>query len=357
MEEYFAPHGTDHQILDGRETRWWRGSFLRIAIVIASLMVIGSGIWLWWWQRTVMFSIPNEQLTIRAKSDALTWIATNQTLPIPDPWRNGVRTSFGASGGTFNQPTWMIVPRWVRPTSGWAIREAHGFYHLLVEASATSTTRSFALRPTKDERLPLQHAFVQGSIYGESETFFFAWNGTLLQTSLPQAPVVGVLNSAYDGSMLTQASPFVAAFLQHLVIADQGIAPWQKDVQRFSWSSPTGTITAYELQLTNASSALASYLGTSSTRSVTRFLQDGTASIRVTSTGTSSPQTIIEGTTETQNNSTCINTKFVPFFRVSGPTLQTTWSRVAASAPDLLEIGSLNERLTVCLTKSASVDK
>lgn len=355
MEEYFAPHGTDHQILDGRESRM-RDSLLLIGVGILGLALLLTVGWVFWWQRRVVFSVPHEALTLRTSNAGLQWLQTTETFPIPDAWRTGIRTSLGAVGGTIHEPTWMIVPRWIRPQAAWRIQEAHGLYHLLQYDAATTSTSFFTLRTPKEERLPLKHPFIQGLFYDGTSSVVFALNKGLLQTSLPQTAPTTPLHPSHEGSLLVASNPLSAFFLSHLEVGGQGLAPWRSDIERFSWSvaSPSSS---HELLFTHTSTALAQLLATS-TITATRFLSDGTASPRIAPTAnTSSISLVIGGSAPAVNAPACSHDRFVPFLRISGETLKHLWRPLSDTAPELLAIGSLDERLTVCFTPSSDVDK
>lgn len=354
MEEYFAPHGTDHQILDGREARW-RSSFLLIGVIAGSALLLGSLIWAWWWQRTVTFSVPNEAVTVVATPAGRDWLQDDSIFPTPTAWK-AVRENARILGGTWTHPTWMIVPRWTRAVDGWKRQEAHGLYQLLVQESATSSVRAVALRDRRDWKLDLHNSLFYGTIQDAAQSFSFTFNGQLLVTSLTQAPAPEMLPTGFDGAILVQVSTLTQSFLSSGYLVHQGLAPWRSVLHSFAWNAPTGTISGYDARFTTTTSSLGRFLASSSTTSFVRYLQDGSISARFVPEQSSSSVSITSNASNHLSLS-CNVTDFVPFFRLQGESLRYTWSRIASNAPPLLEIGSLGGRLTACFVPTPSVDK
>ncbi|MBP9747653.1 hypothetical protein KBD13_01820, partial [Patescibacteria group bacterium] len=129
MEEYFAPMGDSHKILDGRETRQIPWGLIGIGAGALILIVLVLGGWLWQHSRT--FSVPTTPFTLHLR-EAKGLATTPWPSLLGDAWRTPlVQGDIRLAGGTLAEPTWLIAPRWRAP-SGWKQDTAHGLYALFL---------------------------------------------------------------------------------------------------------------------------------------------------------------------------------------------------------------------------------
>lgn len=348
--------GTDHQILDGREARPRALLFVAGGAFLLIFALVACG---WWKQRTHLFAVPNEAITIDYSRKAAGFLREEQRIPLTNAWRTLPRPGIFPRiiGGTIDRPTWMLAPRWARVPEGWLKGESFGLYQITENTGVSTTRYSFQLRDRAAWSLDLDHVLVRGRIRTEQEPVIFAVNSNILTTSLPAAAPTLPLIPGYDASYVTQHSQLDSVLFHRLVIHDQGLAPWRQDIARFAWDAPTGTTNTWSLDLRQASSSLAALLTTSSTINRVSLLTDGSASVRRHFVSTSTNTLVQSGISTNAPLASCIHSDFHPFFHLDGSSLDHIWSRISSHHPSLLQVGELAGRLSVCFVDRADVDK
>lgn len=357
MEEYFPPMGTDHQILDGREARPRVVLFIvGGAILVLMLLLGGIG---WWKQRTHTFTVPNETITIDYSRKASRFLREEQHLPITNAWRTMLHAGWlpRIAGGSFNEPTWILAPRWARVPEGWVEGERYGLYQLLTHLSAVAASQPVQLRERSTWSLGQRGVIARGRLQQEQAFVSFALTSHILTTSLPATRPEAALLPGYDGSLILQNSALDSALFHRLVLENQGLSAWRQDIARFAWNAPSGAVSDWLLEVRNASSSLAHLLSTSSTINRVTLLADGSASIRRHTIPTTTKTLLQSGSSTNAPLATCIDSDFHPFFHLDGMSLDHVWSRISSHHPSLLQIGELGGRLSICFVERVAVDK
>lgn len=354
MEEYFPPMGTDHQILDGREAR---PRALLFVIGAATLFFLFLSLFGWWKQRTHAFSVPEATITLDYARTTKEALRSEQRLPIPTAWTD-LRTGLlpRVVGGSFEEPTWLIAPRWAKTPHDWITSERYGAYAVFVHPSVATSTRSLSLQERSEWTSGIKRPLIRGQFMTEGATFSFAVNDSVFATNIPVSKPSLELLQGYDAAYTLQQSPLDGVLLQRLVLGTQGVAPWREAISRIAWNSPTGTLTDWSLELRNASSTLGQLLATTTTMNRVSLLADGSASIRRMLVSPVATTTVQSGTSSATTLASCSASRFHPFFQLSGLSLAHTWSRLGATPPSFFQIGELNGQFTMCLRERQDVD-
>ncbi len=355
MEEYFPPMGTDHQILDGREARPRAHLFIIGGATLVLLLLCAFG---WWKQRTHTFSVPQGAITLDSSRTATETLRSEQRLTISPAWKD-VRAGLlpRVVGGSFEEPTWLIAPRWAKTPQGWNVIERYGVYAVFVHPEAPSSTRPLQLRDRAAWTNGIKQPLIRGQLMTEDGTISFAVNDSVFATNIPATKPTVELLQGYDTSYTLQQSPLDSVLLQRLVLGIQGLAPWREDISRIAWNSPTGTLTDWSLELRNASSTLGQILATTTTINRVNLLADGSASIRRLIVSPVTTTTVQSGNSSPATLASCSNSRFHPFFQLSGSSLAHAWSRLGTTPPSFFQIGELNGQFTICLRERVDVDK
>lgn len=356
MEEYFPPIGTDHQILDGRKARPRPMVFVISGICILVFFFI---LFCWWKQRTHIFTVPNEVITIDYSSDAAHFLEKEQRIFLPNEWRSSTASGLlpRIIGGTEKKPTWLLAPIWTQSPEGWQEQERFGLYRVTKSKTASDATKSLRLRDRSLWSLGINNVILRGELRLYSSSTIFALNKHLLVTSLPASqPNIEPL-PGYDASYVLQHSSLDAALLGRITLLDQGLAPWRYDISRIAWNAPTGTLTDWAVELQTASSSLRQILAATSTRLETALLPDGSMSLRYHAPSSSAGLLLQNGVPSDARTPRCVDPDFHPFFHLSEKSLAHAWSRIGSVRPNTLQIGELAGQLALCLPDSPSVDK
>lgn len=354
MEEYFPPMGTDHQILDGREAR---PRALLFVIGGATLFLLILCVFGWWKQRTHTFSVPEAAITLDYSRTAKEALRSEQRLAIPGAWKDARAGLLPRIiGGSFDEPTWLIAPRWAKTPQNWNAIERYGVYAVFTHPDAPPSTRPIQLRDRTTWTSGIKRPLMRGQLMTEGTRISFAVNDSVLATDIPVTKPSAELLQGYDVSYTLQQSPLDSALLQRLVLGTQGLASWRADVSRIAWNSPTGTLTDWSLELRNTSSTLGQILATTTTMNRVSLLADGSASIRRLIVSPIATTTVQSGTSSATPLASCSTSRFHPFFQLSGLSLAHTWSQLGAMPPSFFQIGELNGQFTICLRERKDVD-
>lgn len=348
MEEYFAPMGDSHKILDGRETRQLPWGLISIGAGALILIVLVLGGWLWQHSRT--FSVPTTPFTLHLR-EAKDLATTPWPSLLGDAWRTPlVQGDIRLAGGTLAEPTWLIAPRWRAP-SGWKQDTAHGLYALFLREDlvyeGSRTSQPLNKRPAFARVGEPLLAF--GRIDAPSST---AWaistHGLFTDIPLDLRQTID-LASPYASVYAVQDQPFDSLILQSLAFREQGLAAWRSSLDIVSWS-PTPTFEPWSLTLRPQSEL--SFIDASSTLELTA-LRDGSYARALRSSPATSSTTITSGEPTELQPRICPLPDVQPFARFQDLALPLTTDSVLRAD---VALGTQQGQFTICLLTSPSVD-
>ncbi|MBP7005960.1 hypothetical protein KBB27_02460 [Patescibacteria group bacterium] len=360
MEEYFPPIGTDHQIiLDERQDRFGflrRPPLLWGILITLLIVVFGS----WYWQRHTSFNVPATVLSANVTRVGQSWLATSNPFALPSGWTAPTHSRFAiTAGGDFTHIQWIIVPRWISLPKTFRTQETHGLYRLAVTSDAPERTQKLSLQEAHSWLRTAPHALgaVRLTDTSSAQPTLIAWNDTFAVSSSPYPDGPWDLSETDDASYALQQTALDESFLQQLVINNQGLAPWRKDLSRISW---TDTANGRSWELVTKTATATQALTSTSTYVQRETIDDGTLLLvdHVT-VPTSSAATSRIGIPEGSATSTCAEGKFHPFLRMRGATLQQLPHTIVSSstALEIFEVGSIDHRFAICFHAKPRVDK
>ena len=358
MEEYFPPHGTDHQIMEGQEAPFWAN---RLAIVIGSValiccMALGSFLF---WQQRVSFLVPDTELMATLPKSTQHWLKSNSVVSLTDVWKRAIPESDASIviGGDATQPTWMIAPIWVREPASFTTTEQHGLYRLS-SLNGAKLEHGIALSPHAARAwLDLVSGGLGGVRVHEPtlapEPLIFSWNRSLLKSSLPYR-AKGTLSAVDDVSYTLQNNRFDDAFLQSGSVNKQGLTALRHDLERVSWTGE-GKDRSWEFIFTHASSVAMSLLSSAASSTVAdgTSLRDGSGAQTYkieAQAETDTSTTLRIGTTPTATPIHCSDSTFIPFLRMRGQAVARPFSIpfIQSASAHLIEVGSIDNSFAVC---------
>lgn len=348
MEEYFAPMGDSHKILDGRETRQLPWSFIGIGVALLALIFLVLGGWLW--QRSRTFSVPPTPFTIHVRTST-ELLATPWLSLLGDAWNQPLATSgVRIAGGTLAEPTWLIAPRW-RRIPGWRQDESHGVYALFLP-DAFSSQEARITQPL-NQRSTLAKANEPFLAFGRIDTpSSTAWavSSHGLFTDLPLVLRKTIdLTTPYASVYAVQDQPFDSLVLQSLAFHEQGLAPWRASLDVVRWS-PTQSFEPWSLTLRPESTL--SFLDTSSTLELLA-LRDGSFARTLRSSPSSTSSEVRVGDTLPLPPQICPLKNFQPFARFQDLPLPLTEDSILRTN---IALGTQQDRFTLCLLVPPPVD-
>ncbi len=350
MEEYFAPMGDGHKILDGRDAH--PVPWLLIGIGSAVLLLLSMCVGGWMWQRSRVFLAPASSFTLRI-TDAEALSTTPWPAFLGTAWQPHVRKTVlpVSLGGTLAEPSWMIAPRWKR-MEGWTKAESQGLYTLFVRSAhdlnAAKEPQSLRLPLLQDVDAPL---LAHGVLRDAQTSYLWALSAHALHTSFPLIPRRTImLDTPYENSYAIQDQPFDSLILSSLAFHEQGLAPWRSSLDTISWTrSPSFEPWAVSLR----PDAAPLFVNASSTQELFA-LRDGTFARTLTSPTSSSLRVTSGEVPPASSSKVCALEAFEPIARFEDlPILfseeETSWKSVA--------LGAINGQMVLCLLASPAVDK